>query len=217
MSDEIDDSALFHASNYDPAKAREYYLRTRKLKGRRKGTSSAGPVSKSPAAARSNAVKRPAKTNQHAAARKRRRELKAKKEALEKRLERLTEALREAVKKAKGKNESQKKKQAPETRKDKADRNANKKGKKPETAAQKKERAKKAKEEYEKKNPGSLSDDIEVLREQIADVREKLAKAVAESNKKTPTPKTGVLNSGNKAKKVRTQGSSKPSGGPKGR
>lgn len=179
----IDDSALFHGT-YDPVKAREYYLRTRELKGRKKGTQT--KLVGREARDKIQPYKKPSvakpKANSNAA---RRAELKAQKAALEKRLERLKEVLEQLVDAAKArsgvkKKESEKGK-APETPKDKADRNAAEKKRKPETASQKKERAKKAKEQYEKENPGSLSEDIEILKEQIKDIQAKVQKAMEQS------------------------------------
>ena len=47
MANKIDDSELFHITpdyprKYDPVKAHEYYMRTRKLKGRKKKTAELG-------------------------------------------------------------------------------------------------------------------------------------------------------------------------------
>lgn len=180
----FDDSALFHGV-YDPVKAREYYLKTRKLKGRKPTTAtktSPGRGGRRPA---NVPAARPKANPQHAKARRRRAELQAEKERLEKRLDRLREVLAEAVKDAKKRGGNKKKEaekgRAPETPVDKADRNKAEKSRKPETASQKRERAKKAKERYKKENPVTLSDDIEVLREQIKDIQAKIQKAVADA------------------------------------
>lgn len=190
MSYNPDDINLLHADRvYDPQKAREYYLRTRKLKGRRPTTASiespgrGGRRIQTIRPQGSPSVRPAGKGNSRQA------ELKAQKEALEKRLDRLKEVLREAVAAAKARSggdpnksssESEKDK-APETPKDKADRNKEQKKDKPESPAQKKERAKKAKEAYEKENPGSLSQDVEILQAQVRDIREKIQKALANS------------------------------------
>jgi hypothetical protein len=176
----IDDSALFHAGTYDPAKARAYYLRTRKLKGRKSGVAVAP---KSSGRGFTEAQLRAAK------AKSRRAELEAQKLALEKRLDRLRDVLKKLVEEAKkrsDKNAPKKPKQdekgkAPETRADKADRNADEKSRKPLTAAAKAKKAKAAKEAYEKENPSSLSEDIEILREQVKDIQEKVQKALADA------------------------------------
>lgn len=176
----IDDSALLvHGSRYDPVKAREYYLRTRKLKGRKPAASKPAP-SKTVSKRVQGSVGKPnrAKTKSRQA------ELKAQKEALEKRLERLREVLAdlvEAAKKRSGGDPNKKKDEkgkAPETQVDKADRNKAEKDRKPLTAKQKADKAKKAKEEYEKEHPTSLSDDVEILREQVKDIQGKIQKAL---------------------------------------
>lgn len=187
----IDDSALFHGT-YDPVKAREYYLRTRKLKGRRPAaTQQLSATTRSPAK-KSSAIVRGGAPNR-ANTKSRRAELEAQREALEKRLDRLREILREKVEAAKKRSGGQKKeseeKTAPETQVDKADRNkAEKKSKptKPETAAEKKERAKRAKEAYEKEHPNTLSQDIDILKAQIEDIQSKIQKAVADARDRKP-------------------------------
>lgn len=180
----IDDSALFHGT-YDPVKAREYYLRTRKLKGRRPTTAtvvSPGRGGRRPAGA--SAARAGGKPNR-SKTKSRQEELRAQKEALEKRLDRLREVLEQLVDAAKkrsggdpnkGKNDKDK---APETQADKADRNKDAKKDKPETASQKKERAKKAKEAYEKEHPNTLSQDVDILQAQVADIQDKIQSALA--------------------------------------
>lgn len=181
----IDDSALFHASKYyDPQKAREYYLRTRVLKGRKKGSADDTVTRrefKRAATGNEGTYARPGGKPNRSKTKSRRAELQAQKEALQKRLERLREVLEELVEAAKkrsggdpNKKKDDKKDRAPETPKDKADRNKDRKKDKPETAAEKKERAKKAKEEYEKEHPNSLSTDVEILKEQVADIQKKI-------------------------------------------
>lgn len=177
----IDDSALFHGT-YDPVKAREYYLRTRKLKGRRTGSSTPSPT---PSSRSSRSPGGSGKPNR-ADTKSRRAQREAQKARLEARLDRLREVLEELVEAAKKRsggdpNKKDGKDKAPETQADKADRNKDKKKDKPETAAEKKERAKKAKEEYEKEHPNSLSTDIEILQEQVADIQAKIKKALSDA------------------------------------
>lgn len=182
----IDDSALFHGT-YDPAKAREYYLRTRKLKGRKPGTIKAPDPSttgRRPAPATTFAPGKPNRSNTKS----RRAELEAQKVALEKRLDRLKEVLRKLVEEAKSRSgadkpESDSKDKAPETQTDKADRNADEKSKKL-TSKQKSEKAEAAKEAYEKENPNSLSQDVEVLALQVKDIQAKIQKAVADARER---------------------------------
>lgn len=211
----IDDSELFHGT-YDPAKAREYYLRTRKLKGRRPAAAIAsgpGRSARRPTSARSGGGKA-----NRANTKSRRAELLAQKKALEKRLDRLREVLAQRVKEAKALNASNASKPkkvekgaAPETKADKADRNAHEKSKKL-TSSQKASKAKKAKEAYEKEHPNSLSTDVEILQEQVKDIRAKINKAVSDAARarKQNAGKT-------KASLVRRQPRNQPNDGPQGR
>lgn len=195
----IDDSSLFHGT-YDPVKAREYYLKTRKLKGRQR----AAPKAISSRRSRSSnlpAVRSVQKPNRANTAT-RRAELERQKAALEKRLEHLRDVLADlvtAAKKRSGVEEKEKAKgKAPETPADKADRNSAEKKSKPETASQKKERAKKAKEQYEKEHPNSLSKDVDILREQVQDIRAKIEQAVEDARRKkagSNASKSGSKNS----------------------
>ena len=178
----IDDSALIHGKVYDPQKAHEYYLRTRQLKGRKPGVSkpSASQV------ARVSPIQG-VKPNR-AYTRSRQEELQAQKEALKKRLEHLREVLADLVEKAKkrshsdpNKKTSDSKDTAPETQVDKADRNSAEKDRKPLTAKQKSDKARKAKEEYEKEHPNTLSQDVDILREQVKDIKAKIEKAMADA------------------------------------
>lgn len=183
----IDDSSLFHGT-YDPVKAREYYLRTRKLKGRKKGSSpptATKQVAKRPAISTVPAGPKPNRANTKS----RQAELRAQKEALEKRLDRLREVLAQLVEAAKKRsggdpNKKDEKDKAPETKIDKADRNKDEKSKKPLTAKQKADKAKKAKEAYEKENPNTLSQDVDVLREQVADIQARIKQALADAQER---------------------------------
>lgn len=186
----FDDSALFHArSNYDPAKAHEYYERTKKTKGRRPAAAKPEPKGRQPSAQEVPGARPGAKPNR-ADTDSRRAELKAKRDALEKRLDRLRDVLAELVKAAKKRsggdpNASSKDKgggksdKAPETKADKADRNTAEKKSKPETASQKKERASKAKEAYEKEHPNTLSEDVDILEAQVEDIQKKIQAAMS--------------------------------------
>lgn len=180
MSQEIDDSALIHGGTYDPAKAREYYLRTRHLKGRRRGAARPSPS-------------RPIRANQigpHANSSKARAaEIEAQRAALEKRLDRLREVLRElvdAAKKRSGVDESK------DTPKDKADRNEKKKREKPLTASEKRKKAKADKERREKENKPTSEKDLEDLQAQIKEIRAKIKDALEDARKKAAnhSPKT---------------------------
>lgn len=193
----IDDSGLFHGA-YDPVKAREYYLRTRKLKGRKSGSGLDSEVVTS----RNNAPQA-GKVNR-SNTESRRAELKAQKEALNKRLKRLQEVLAELVDAAKARSGVEKsdreKDAAPETKVDKADRNKAEKKDKPESPSEKKERAKKAKEAYEKEHPNSLSKDVEILQAQVEDIQAKIRKAVSDAQDRRNKAGSRVLKSGSKVK-----------------
>lgn len=183
-----DDSDLFHARVYDPVKAREYYLRTRKLKGRRKGRA----VIDQPSTGRrqSNVVLVDRSKKRSSKAERRRAELKAQKEALQKRLERLREVLDQLVKDAKrrsgvktpakkGTSGSKSKSGSSTSRKSSSSGRERKL-----TQREKAVKAKKAKEQYEKDHPNTLSDDIEILQEQIKDIKAQIKKALEQSKKR---------------------------------
>lgn len=202
--EKIDDSELFHyAVGYDPAKARAYYLANRKLKGRKKGpakaTSGRVPARRSQSAP---AVRVGGKPNR-AYTKSRQAELRAQKERLQKRLEHLRDVLEEKVAAAKRRsggdpNKKSEKGKAPETKADKADRNKDEKDRKPLTAKQKADKARKAKEEYEKENPTSLSEDVEILQEQIKDIQTKIQSAVADARERRNKAGSNNSRSGSK-------------------
>lgn len=211
----IDDSELFHGT-YDPQKAREYYLRTRKLKGRRPSTATITSPGKGGRRASSSLVKSGSKPNR-VDTKSRQAELKAQKEALEKRLDRLREVLAELVDAAqkrsagadKNKDKKDKKDIAPETKIDKADRNKAEKAAKPLTSKQKADKAKQAKEAYEKEHPNSLSTDVDILKSQVQDIQAKIQKAVADARDRRN--KAGI-----QASLVQPK-ANKPNDGPRGR
>lgn len=207
----IDDSSLFHGT-YDPVKAREYYLRTRELKGRTKGSQAPAP-SKTPAVRPNNQPRPRGRKVQNNEAKKRRAEIEAKKAELEKRLDRLMEILREKVKAAKQLNSSAQPKSKvsgkDSSSKSTTSSRSEKRDRKPETASQKRARAKKAKEAYEKENPAALSQDIEILQEQIKDIRAKIKQATEEASSRK--------NAGKEAKKVRSPRQTIRTDGPRGR
>lgn len=195
---DIDDSALFHGGAYDAQKAHEYYLRTRKLKGRTPGAvkTSAGR----PAGGRQTPVKGHLSAAAKAANRKQRQaELEAQRDALEKRLDRLKEVLQEMVEAAKKRSGAAPTKKssdkAPETSKDKADRNSAEKKDKP-TSAEQRERNKKARDRYKKDHPAgggssesgssdgpTVTEELASLNRKIADIKVKIQKAMKEARK----------------------------------
>lgn len=212
----IDDTGLFHG-DYDPTYAREYYLRTRKLKGRKKGFSTSSVSSPRPSKMKTGAVQ--VHQGQKAPLSKQAK-LRQQKEALQKRLEVLRDALSQLVEAAQARSGVQKNTAEKKTAETKAKTSTSTKKTssskdKPETAAQKKERAKKAKEEYEKKNPGSLSQDVEILQAQIEDIKAKIAKALKDAQSKQK-PKAQIKSAGSKNAALVRPRNDNPSG-PRGR
>lgn len=179
----IDDSALFHAKAYDPVKAHEYYLRRRKLKGRTPGSNAAASPKRTGTSLETTIGGKPNRANTKS----RQAQLRAQKEALEKRLDRLREVLEELVEAAKKRSGAKDppKDAAPETKVDKADRNAAEKKDKPLTAKQKSDKAKQAKEAYEKEHPNTLSQDVDILKEQVQDIQAKIAKALTDARERS--------------------------------
>jgi polyhydroxyalkanoate synthesis regulator phasin len=167
---------------YDKAKAHEYYLRNRHLKGRRRG----GDVPPTGNAARLIAKHAPKKksTNAHAA------EI----DALKARLEKLRGILAKLVEQAK-------KRSGVETPKKGAKKAADGKGGggkdgkgPPLTAKQKRDAAARAKKSYEKnkdKNKQSSSNEIEALQKKIADIRAKIKDAIEKAHKQSKSKTAG--------------------------
>lgn len=173
---DFDQFMLQHAATpYDAAARRERYLRTRQLKGRQK-TASVTTIGRARKVAASPPKMKSGGGQQ------------AEIQALEARLDELKDRLSDLV-------EAAKKRSGIETKAEKksAKKEASKpdKPEKPMTAAQKKAQAERAKERRQDEKKGQSekeapSDTIAQLREQIADYREKIAKALADAQK----PKT---------------------------
>lgn len=186
------DSELLHRRPYDPVKAHEYYMRTRKLKGRPQGSSEIiDPRSR---AGSSTSGKGPKKSGSELVQPKgpSREELEAQKDALQKRLLRLKEELRKLVRAAKTRSgivEKEPEKKSSESKKNKE--SDEKKESEPEkeeklTSSEKKEKAKKARETYEKekKKSPTPSSEIAALERQIQDVRKRIKAALEDARKK---------------------------------
>lgn len=181
----VDDSALLHGRNYDPVKAHEYYLRTRQLKGRHRGSGNPPP--------RATA----ASPNQAAAARRQR--LMQEKAALERRLDHLRDVLAKLVADAKRRSgvETPTKKTAATKKTASASKKSSSTKDKPLTEAQKREKAKKAKEEYDKTHPKvNLSGDIHTLQLQIQDIRAQIQKAIEDARAKSSRPTSQTASNG---------------------
>lgn len=167
----IDDSSLLHYSQgYDPVKARQYYLRTRQLKGRSPGQRdrvATGVVRSTPSKGKKKSS--------------RREEIQAQKAALEKRLDRLRDVLAELVEAAKTRS-------GVDTKSDKSEKKSSEKEpqkKRKLTAKEKREAAERSKEhreKNEKKQPPSK--EIKELQAQIKDIRKQIKEALEDARKK---------------------------------
>jgi len=196
----FDDSALLvHASSYDPAKAHEYYMRNRKLKGRLKKaeeTSSPRPPSGGrPATGGSGGKPNRADTKSRQA------ELRAEKERLEARLDRLRDVLSElvdAAKKRSGVKDPKKDDKSDDTSSTSKDKKGKDSKKEKLTESEKREKNKKAQEEYEKEHPTSLSTDVKELHAQIEDIQGKIKKALADARERRNKAGTQDGKSGSK-------------------
>ena len=201
----VDDSALLHAGDYDPAYARAYYLRTRKLKGRKKASGLPKPKSyydrnqntvakDAPAAFRRAAEGNEGKYNQDdpPTPAERRAQLTAQRDALEARLDRLREVLRAKVAAAQKRSGVESKaNKTPESKKTETEKSKKEDSKL--TEQEKREKAEKAREEYKKENQSpSLSKEVEQLQREIRAIQLKIKKAVedARANSSPPSNQT---------------------------
>jgi chromosome segregation ATPase len=156
---------------YDPAKRREYYLRTRELKGLKRGSRVVTPKGKPGLASLKPTKAAPHKPTSNLA------QIHARRVAVEAKVKVLNEKLKQLRTVLQGlKDQSDKKNQVKGEKPEGADKGPAKR--KEPTAAQKKEAAKKAKEvrdddpEVKLKN---IMEKISKLQQQIKDAREKLA------------------------------------------
>lgn len=158
-----DDSALLHATKpYDPQKAREYYLRTRELKGRKSGSKET-PIGRRPAA--------PSKQKSHPKASNLRLVAESRQASLEVRLNNLRDVLAKLLEKAKEGIDTETKSD-PATKKTSDSKSSKQE---PLTGAAKAKAAKASKDYYEKNKEPSAKDD-EKLKERIEEVRQKILK-----------------------------------------
>lgn len=182
-------NTLVHEAEYDPAKRREYYLRTRELKGRAPGAiKTAVPRPGGTTPPPKKAVPKPAVKSKYA-------EVEARVEALKARLETLRKALRELVEQAQqraGKDPKDTKKPG----------EAKKPDKQPEklTPAQQAAKEKADKEYYEKNKGKILADQVKELETKIKSIQEKIKKMRAEAAKpvKKPAKKAGSVGAASK-------------------
>lgn len=165
-------SEIYHARVYDPVKAREYYLRTRKLKGRKQGSSPQIGSARTRMTPVNGAAARNA---QKARNEKRRKAAEARVEELKGRLERLRTLLDSLVREAQARAGVEKKDPRSPAQKQAAE-----KGKSPLSAKEKRDAAKRAKESYEKNKKPSPNQEAENLEASIEQVREKIRQIRAE-------------------------------------
>lgn len=179
---------LIHRSVYDPVKAREYYLRTRKLKGRQPGSSETMSRAEFNKVATGNegTYARPSNTAEMRASR--RKKLLAEKAKLERRIQELQNALDllvEAAKKRAGVKPDKQDKKSPEDPTETAAKNEKGKKDKPLTEAEKRKKREASREAYAKENHTSLAQDVQTLHKQVKDIRAKLEQAVADARRKS--------------------------------
>lgn len=166
---------LFHEEEYDPVKRREYYLRTRQLKGRPRGGASSGPVIERPGQTNEASTTRPsggttlpAKTPPKPAGSKT--SIETRVAELQARLEKLRSVLRELVKQAKARSgvveQPTKNPSTPSKPSDK---------KSTLTPQQQAAQEKAAREYYEKHKNEILEEQAKQLESQIKSVQEKIA------------------------------------------
>lgn len=190
MSSDLE--AIFHG-DYDPEYARQYYLRNRKLKGRKKGSvvstptshrSTGQPIKAGRVAKSTLQQKRNASTKRRNAVNTRVKELQAKLKQLEQQLDKL-------IAQAKSRNGGSSPSKDSKTSSSRA---KSGQGERKLTASQKSDARKRSKDYYEKnKKPAKpkqnkeaeLEAKIKVVRQQIAKAREDLADAVMRARTQT--------------------------------
>jgi hypothetical protein len=159
---------LFHIREYDPQARRDYYLRTRKLKGRKVGSAKTA-IARHPATKTAPVVKTtpiaPKKAPEQ-----RRKDTEARVAALQTRLDTLRKVLAELVAQAKVRSGVDNAKPAPQSQK-------------PQTTKQKADAAERSKDFYDKNKDQILSDKEKTLQGQIKRVEEKIREMRAELEK----------------------------------
>jgi chromosome segregation ATPase len=187
-----DSEELRHA--YDPVKAREYYLRTRELKGRKPGKGKEVGSRPSPkGVVRSNRADKASKTTAQ-----KRTEQAARVKALKGKLDRLQDLLKQLTEKVNKKSRSGDDAKSSSDKSSSSSKSGggskDSKDRKPLTAKQKADARKRAKESYEKSKPNpedtSTAKDYE---QKIADVREQIRKIqqqLREARSQTSSNKT---------------------------
>lgn len=194
---------------YDPVKRREYYLRTRQLKGRKTGTASAPAVTRMRKARAVGATPNHRVLNQKQRRAQRRKEVEHRVAALNIRLRKLREVLRDLVEDAQRRSGVNPADSAPAKQSKQATPTGSKKKTEPrtQTTADKKKSAERSKEYYEKtkKVTGPVMDkllsvkenqlkkEVTVLEQKIMKARKALKQSVAkarqDSSKTKPADK----------------------------
>lgn len=171
LSDDDFVRTLIHA--YDPVKRKEYYERTKKLKGRRRGRQDTSSSNQ-------NAVFQDQKKNKRS-------QTEIRIAAYKLRLEKLKKVLAQLVAEAKKRNQENSGSKDPEkatkeqSKEQSKERSKDKSKDKPLTGQEKAEARKRSKENYEKnKDKQSLSEQEEKLKDELKEVREKIQKVRAE-------------------------------------
>lgn len=176
------ESELMHARVYDPAKAHEYYLRTRSLKGRGRS----GPDISSRAGGGGHQGGTGGSSNNPDIRDSREKNLDQRIEELRAKVDQLREVLHKRVQEAKGRAgvKEPDKKESSTTSKTKDSKSSTKDGKpdKPLTEKQKADKRKASKEQYEKENRTSKVHEVEALTNIVKDLRERISKLPKPAN-----------------------------------
>lgn len=158
---------LFHIREYDPVARREYYLKTRKLKGRRVGAGRTA-VARHPSTKASPVVKA-VKAAPKKAPQDTRKQTEARVAALQVRLEKLRKVLADLVEQAKARSGV-----------DPSKTNTTPQKSQPQTQKQKADAAKRSKDYYQKNKDEILSDQEKSLQGQIKRIEERIREMRAE-------------------------------------
>lgn len=156
---------------YDPVKAREYYLRTRKLKGRKKGQADES----SPRAYNSLESLAPQKAKHPKTIQQKKASVEQQLKQLEARLDKLNEVLKQLIEAAKARSGVE-----PEKKDSSKSSSPTKSSDRKLTTSQKKDAAERSKEAYEKEKKSNPSQEVEAAKQKIAEVRQKILDARAD-------------------------------------
>lgn len=184
------DTVLEH--KYDPVYARQYYLRTRQLKGRtrREGYTNDKDEFKEHATGNEGKYDRPGDKDKKTP-KERREELEARKARLKAKIDKLEAVLAELVKAAKARSGVETKEPKASatktsTTKETSSKSEKKSDDKPATVSEKKEAAKRAREHYEKTKPKGKSpaQEVQALENKVQDLRQRITKVTEDARRK---------------------------------